>query len=261
MLFPGCRIKVIESTAKGSTGPIPGSVGFISNFKGQQTYVDCQRIVWYRYGNKGKERIETGRFHIFLQDGLPLKNITKARYGKVEISGSKNWDNMNTMEFLCWAFSILRLPKSIELQQQMANDLKQMFGIKIHHKMHGFRAAHLFHGGADFENFGSRYMMFKYCRKAREIYYRNKIRTIKQSMDVLHNHIQQDIKTALKKQKIDHSPASFAEAVATQSLPGPNYRYTSFVSNFSGDAILFPRADQICKGNVWISAVVDRLTK
>jgi hypothetical protein len=258
MLFPGCRIRVVESSAKGSTGPIPGSVGFVSNFSGQGSYVDFQRVVWYRYGKKGKERIETGRFAAIFDDSLEYQIFGKRRVGRIEVCGSKGWESMSTMEFLCWAFSILRLPKSVELQKQMASDLRHQFGIKIQYTKHAFKPAHLFHGGTDFENFASRYTMFKYCRSAREKYYRNMVNTIKQAMQQLHKHVQQDVERERIKRKIKHDPKSFAEAVVNQKMHGPNYRYKIFVGRFSHDAILAPRALQICKDNAWVVEIVKK---
>lgn len=259
MLFPGCCIRVVDSNVVGTTGPIPGSVGFVSNFSGHTNYIDFQRVVWHRYGKKGKPRIETGRFYAVTNKNSDFSGFGKRRIGRIEVLGAKSWEKMDKLEFLCWAFSILRLPKSPEQDKLLRRDLKQLFGVLYTTKV--FRPTHLLHSGDNFEGFGSRYMLFKYCRSWRERYYKCKINRIKQQLEMMHKYIQTDCDRAKKKQKIEHNPITFAKAVANQSLPGPNYRYTMFVSSFNYDAILHPHAVQICKENVWIAEIVKKLNE
>lgn len=256
MLFPGCRIKVVDSNVVGTTGPIPGSMGFVSNFVAHPNYIDFQRVVWNQYGKKGKPRVETGRFHAVTDEKSDFNGFGKRRVGRVEILGAKVWDSMEKMEFLGWAYSILRLPKSIEQDKLMRNELKQLFGVYLPAKTH--RPVYLLKAEADWDAFGSRYMLFKYCRKWREKYYKCKINRIKQQMLTLHKYIQDDCERARKKQDVKHDPVSFALAVINQTLPGTSYRYMSFISSFTHDAILSPYAEQICKGNVWIAEIVKK---
>ena len=259
MLFPGCRIQVVESNVVGTTGPIPGSMGFVSNFNGHATHIDFQRIVWHRYGKNGKPRIETGRFTAVVDGKLEYKIFGKRRVGKIKVLGAKGWDTMPPLEFLGWAYSILRLPKSPEQDKWMRSQLKHKFGIIYNTK--GFRAENLFHADTNFENFGARYNLFKFCREWRERYYKCRIRQIKQSMAILHKHIQVDVDRAKKKYKVNHDPISFAKAVVDKKLPGPDYRYKNFVNNFISDAIIGPQANSICKDNVWIAEIVKEICK
>jgi len=258
MLFPGCRIKVIDSNVIGTTGPIPGSMGFVSNFYGHPTYIDFHRIVWYRYGKSGKERIETGKFTAVLSDDAQHAAFGKRRVGRIEVLGSKEWASMSKTEFLCWAYSILRLPKSIELTNSMRDELSQMFG--INYQKAGLGVANLFHCDADFDAFGQRYMMFKYCRKARERYYMNRINLMRHEVKSLGKWILADCMAMLKKHKVELTPQSFAKAVADKTPPLPNlYRYTNFYSHFSHDAILFSHADKVCEADEWVAEIVKKL--
>ena len=257
MLFPGCQIKVIESNVKGTTGPIPGSVGFVSEYRPSFNLVELNRIVWFRYGKTGKPRMETGNFTAILKQDIPKLG---RRSGTIEVVRRGNIQKMDLLEFLCWAISILKLKKSEWEFREMKKLLQQQFDIVLH-KFTPVQPKHLV-GNPYIDGHDGREAMAVICRRMRDLYYKGQLRRIRHDIELLGMTLQKDLKKQEVKNEIKYTPESYAAAVRHNNLSGGLlHRYIAFFNRFNHDAFLYPRAEHLCRKDKWLLEIVKRYKK
>jgi len=259
MLFPGCRIKVIESTVKGTTGPIPGSIGFVSEYRPGLNLAELNRVVWFRYGKTGKPRLETGNFTVLVNKGGPTPKLGR-RSGTIEVIRRGSVQKMDLLELHCWTFSILRLKKSEWEFREMKRLLYEQFEMKLH-KYTPVQPASLINNPY-INSPAGRNAMADICRRMRDMYYKGQLRRIRHDIKHLGLILQKDLKNHEVKGKKKYTPESYAEAVRYNSLgAGIIHRYISFFNRFNHDAFLYPRAEYLCRNDKWLLEIVKRYKK
>jgi len=259
MLFPGCRIKIVESTVKGTTGPLPGSIGFVSEYRPSFNLVELNKVVWYRYGKTGKARLETGNFTAVIKEGFPPPKLGR-RSGTIEVIRRGSVQKMDILEFLCWAFSILRLKKTEWEFKEMRQMLSQQFEIELH-KFTPIKPNNLILNQY-IDSIAGRSAMTNICRRMRDMYYKGQLRRIRHDIDILGTIIKKDLKTLWKKNDTKFTPESYAAAARTNTLGTGNiHRYISFFNMFNHDAFLYPRAEHLCRKNEWVLEIVKQYKK
>ena len=257
MLFPGCRIKIVESTVKGTTGPIPGSIGFVSEYRPSFNLAELNRVVWFRYGKTGKTRLETGNFTAVLKQGAPFP---KRRSGTIEVIRRGSIKKMDLLEFHCWTFAILRLKKSEWEFKEMKRLLYEQFEIKIH-KYTPIQPDTLINNQY-INSPAGRSAMADICRRMRDMYYKGQLRRIRHDIEHLGLTLQKDLKNHEMKEKKKHTPESYATAVRYNNVgAGVIHRYIAFFNRFNHDAFLYPRAEYLCRNDKWLLEIVKRYKK
>lgn len=115
MFEPGQKVMVVKSSFKGKTGPRVGSIGFVSDFKVNFYGLRFHRIVWYRFGNQEKFRLEPAPFATIIQSPtatfpIQLRDLASRRGGTlIPIFEKKRIEDMERLEFNCWLYSIMRM--------------------------------------------------------------------------------------------------------------------------------------------------------
>lgn len=252
MLFPGCRIQVVESNVKGTTGPIPGSMGFVSEYRQHYNLVELDRAVWSRYGKTGKKRMETGNFACIMNDSPTY--VPKRRYGRIELAERGNIQQMEYMEFLCWAYSILKLKKSNWEHQEMRQLLNEQFEMKVN--KYSVRRGDLIHNPY-INSPAGREALASICRHMRHLYYKGQMRKIKENVQYAHKIVQKDVARQEAKTGKSFTPESYAQFVKDGLVSGSiTNTYVTLFNMFNYDAFLYPRAEHLCKDNVWLLEIV-----
>ncbi|MCK4978711.1 MAG: hypothetical protein KAS36_17380 [Anaerolineales bacterium] len=127
MFEPGQKVMVVKSNFDKKTGPRVGSIGFVSNFNINFYGLRFNRIVWYRFGNQETHRMESGPFGMLLptkDERFPvkLKDIGCRRGGTlVPIFEKKKIEDMESLEFNCWLYSIMRLYRGHRASEKIRN--------------------------------------------------------------------------------------------------------------------------------------------
>ena len=113
MFEPGQKVIVTESNVRRKTGPRVGSIGFVSNSNVYPHGIWFNKIVWYRYGNQEKCRMETSTFamlHDKKQKFSFQKHGLSRSGGQLEpIRDKRAVEDMDDLEFMCWLYSVLRV--------------------------------------------------------------------------------------------------------------------------------------------------------
>jgi len=259
MLFPGCRIKVIESTVKGTTGPIPGSIGFVSEYRPSFNLAELNKVVWFRYGKTGKPRLETGNFTVVMNKDAPTPKLGR-RSGTVEMIRRGSIQKMDLLELHCWTFAILRLKKSEWEFKEMKRLLYEQFEMKLH-KYTPVRAGDLINNQY-INSPAGRNAMADICRRMRDMYYKGQLRRIRHDIDHLGLILRKDLRNHEVKEKKKYTPESYAAAVRYNNIgAGIIHRYISFFNRFNHDAFLYPRAEYLCRNDKWLLEIVKRYKK
>lgn len=262
MLFPGRKIEVVDSNVKGTTGPIPGSQGYISDFYGdlgKGYWVDFRNIVWFKYGKNGKLRVEKGLLLVVskteFEQQAGLKNVGR-RIGHIKFPEEKqNYKDFElpTLEFLSWAGSLLRLPMSLADEKYINLRLYEEFGMAGGNPRRCTRQ--LPQVPVPWNDFHTRGILVSICRHARTAHYRYKQLTVKKAIARCETRIAKAIENAKKYKNIDYTPAEFVKAVNAGDISMPT-RYLEFCSPFNMDAILMPRMEYLLRdSSEWIKAL------
>lgn len=250
MLFPGCRIRVVESNIKGSTGPIVGSVGFVSDFNAGMSWISFNRVIWHRFGKRGKERVEPGRF-IATIDGIHKESmpVKDRRSGKIEvIEGGLDFSEMSRLEFIAWAYALLRLVP-MQSQSELRSFLDETYGIYLKKGL-PVRPETLLMTPC-FMDLEDRLLMKTFCHAVRIKYYTKRRKVIRDEIALL----EMQILNIRKKLNVPHNPKELAEAIVKGKL-GSTHRFSAFFGKFNCDAVLYPQAESICKNSEWVLEVV-----
>jgi hypothetical protein len=257
MLFPGCRIRVVESNVKGTTGPIPESMGFVSEYRQHYNMVELQRAVWSRYGKTGKKRMETGNFACVMGGTSPF--ITKRRHGKIELAERGNIQEMDILEFMCWAYSILKLKKPEWEHQEMRKLLRSQFDMKV--GKYSIRRSDLTHNQY-IDSPAGREAIANICRHMRHLYYKRMVRAIKELIKHTYQIVQKDVVRQEAKTGKSFTPESYAQFVRDGLVSGGvTNTYITLFNKFNHDAFLYPRAEHLCKDNAWLLEIVKQYKK
>jgi len=115
MFEPGQKVMVVKSNFNKKTGPKVGSIGFVSDFNVNVYGLRFNKVVWYQFGNQETCRMETGSFGMLLPSptanfSVNLRDLGCRRGGiLVPIFEKKKIEDMESLEFNCWLYSIMRL--------------------------------------------------------------------------------------------------------------------------------------------------------
>jgi hypothetical protein len=122
MFEPGQKVIVTKSNVTRKTGPRQGSVGFVSDFEVKPRGIRFHKIVWYKYGNQQKRRLESSSFAFIYGKGSRAQHADWRyrfhcrNYGTIEpLIDTRRIEDIDELEFKCWAYSIIstraRTPK------------------------------------------------------------------------------------------------------------------------------------------------------
>jgi len=129
MFEPGQKVMVTGSNFDKKTGPRVGSIGFVSDFTVNFHGLFFSRIVWYRFGNQEKFRMETSPY------AMPFKSPTSnfpvrirdfgVRRGGtlIPVFEKKKIEDMEGLEFNCWLYSIMRMYKGHRASGKIRNKM------------------------------------------------------------------------------------------------------------------------------------------